>query len=319
MIRKNSVGSYRRYRESGLRAFTLLESLIVIGILALLASLLLPALSQAKSRALTSVCLSNKRQIAVAWHLYATDHDGRLVLNDDGVVDDDMPPPHLWNNERPWVNGSIFFGALPVVTNYLWLTHPNAAAFGSYVPSGSWRIYKCPEDRFLSRQQRANNFAYRVRNVTMNLYLGDEFRHNRGHKKNFTDNKHGKFFHRITEIRRPSDIFLVGDTHPGDVYGATQRGNRGIDETGFIRWEWYRLPGALHNGGGTFAYTDGHAALKRWEGSAVKQPVEPNNLYRPHGNQVLDRVVSARLDKKDLWWIIQRATELPFDVNTIEF
>src|SRR4051794_33288152 len=63
------------------RAFTLIELLVVIAIIAIIASLILPAMARAKARAQGTFCVNNTRQLLVAWMLYADEHNGQLAYN----------------------------------------------------------------------------------------------------------------------------------------------------------------------------------------------------------------------------------------------
>jgi prepilin-type N-terminal cleavage/methylation domain-containing protein/prepilin-type processing-associated H-X9-DG protein len=106
-------------------AFTLIELLVVIAIIAILAALLLPALSRAKEKALRIACLNNIRQLHLCWHLYADDNKGNLPLNT-GLFD-----------AGAWVLGNAKLDT----------TSSNIQAGVIYPYSTSVAIYRCPADR----------------------------------------------------------------------------------------------------------------------------------------------------------------------------
>src|SRR5690349_7453551 len=99
MTGSSTLSTSRRIR---CMAFTLIELLVVIGIIAILTSLLFPAISRAKSKADAVNCLNNPRQLQLAWLMYANDHRDRLPYNLGGSANRDSVAP---SNSMNWVNG----------------------------------------------------------------------------------------------------------------------------------------------------------------------------------------------------------------------
>lgn len=109
------------------RGFTLIELLVVVAIIAVLAALLLPALSRAKASAQRTACISNLKQVNLALHLYAQDFDDSLPV---------LPTPN------PYPNGvGAYYKEL--VKGYLGLTGP---------PSPEEKVFACPSDPELHLQ-----------------------------------------------------------------------------------------------------------------------------------------------------------------------
>src|SRR5678815_1211507 len=122
-----------RFESGDRKGFTLIELLVVIAIIAILAAMLLPALSRAKMKAQGIACLSNLKQLQLAHILYADDHNGVLVPNLEAGAD------------SGWIKGWMDYTASPDNTNTLYLTDPQHAKLAPY--SGRTAgIYKCPSD-----------------------------------------------------------------------------------------------------------------------------------------------------------------------------
>ncbi len=151
--------------------FTLIELLVVIAILAILASLLLPALARARSKAQAIVCLNNLKQLQLAWIIYVEDSNDWLVPNN--------PPNYGGPNGKPfatWAKGDIRYGN-PDGTNIDYIIGLHEGSLGPYVKTH--KIFKCPTDRSKTTLLDGNSYL-RVRSYSMNGFMGTRALNNGG-------------------------------------------------------------------------------------------------------------------------------------------
>jgi prepilin-type N-terminal cleavage/methylation domain-containing protein/prepilin-type processing-associated H-X9-DG protein len=274
--------------------FTLIELLAVIAVIAIVSSLLLPALAKAKTRAQAIICLNNTRQLALGWLMYANEHQDRLAYNLAGRT--------AATNLNNWVAGVMDWDLTPDNTNTALLT---GAALGSYVGKSA-PVYHCPSDYVLSRKQKQAGWQNRVRSYSMNASVGDA-----GNSSatgiNANNSSYVQFL-KLTTIPKASDIFVFLDEHPDSINDGyfLNKVNPGISYNNYNSStppypaaEWTRLPASYHNGSGVFSYADGHSEIHRWQFSTTKPPSQPEASGLPIGipsNQTADfNWIAARM------------------------
>ena len=276
--------SIRRFTPKRGAAFTLVELLVVIAIIAILASLILPALSRAKARAQGNFCLNNTRQLVLGWMLYADEHNGRLAYNLGKSARITTAVPSVANGPQMaqnWVNN---------VLN--WETNnPDNTNFAAVVGSGigpftgaAAAVYRDPSDNVLSQAQQNAGWVSRVRSYSMNAMIGDAGTYSQGgFNVNFPN--YTQFF-KATSIPQPSDIFVFLDEHPDSIDDGYFLDS--YTESATNAPTWTDLPASYHNGAGSFAFADGHSELHHWKNKSTIQPNVAYGINSPLPMQIND-------------------------------
>jgi len=276
-----------------IQGFTLIELLVVIVIIAIVAAMLLPVLSKAKTKAMGITCMNNTHQLTLAWRLYSEDNNDRLCLSSD---DGNGTLPYLAvasknpTNNWAWTWSKMSFsGGTTPGAQYNWDTKADIELRPLWQYNKSPQIYRCPADKSTVLDDQGNTVS-RVRSFSMNFFMG-------GFAGGSAAGGVGVrgWGSSYPVYYRMGDLTALGSS-PGaartyvfvdERSDCINWGNFMTDMSGYPTsptanpspglYEWNEdLPASYHNLACGFSFADGHSEIHRWHDGTTTPPIAPN-------------------------------------------
>jgi prepilin-type N-terminal cleavage/methylation domain-containing protein/prepilin-type processing-associated H-X9-DG protein len=243
--------------------FTLIELLVVIAIIAILAAMLLPALSKAKVEGQSTACESNLKQLDLAWIIYAQDFQNKM-------------PPNWVSVANAWIDGAI-----GDVSTSAGVTNIQPIIKGLLYPyCANIHVYQCPGN---TKGSDMDSGPYRniapIRNYSIEGRMGGA--NDPGGDTTYILTTAYPEYSKMNDVVWPPPAAAINFVDESvntidDGYFAMQDGNT----------EWQNSPTGRHNGGTPFGFADGHAEFWKWVSLAGDQDINAN-VSLPGGRNTL--------------------------------
>ena len=251
--------------KRGTSGFTLIELLVVIAIIAILAAMLLPALSKAKMRATGTSCLNNLKQLTLAAQIYATDNQDYIIPNKISTAAD-----------VSWVAGDVSGRSTPTgPTNVTFITSSLLFPYDK-TPAN----YSCPADKITVA---GTSGATRVRSYSLNCMMGDNGDPGGTGNQDHVGIKENLKFTSVLHPDPSSASFFI-DEQGGNTSATTSidDGYYAVDFTA-VGPAWRNVPASRHGNHGQFSFADGHVSMIKWVEPKTQflKGLDDNSAQRP--------------------------------------